>query len=171
MSPRFALRPATDADMLTVLRWRNHPEVRQVMFTDHEIAEAEHRAWWQGALQDPRYRLLICQWQGADVGTVNFSAITPEHCDWGFYFDPEAFEGLARLQAWHEMEKASLAYARDTLGCRRIRCEVFAFNTAVLAMHQRHGFQECGRYSRQRGGESLLVIQLERSLRDAAPTT
>lgn len=47
MSPRFALRPATDADMLTVLRWRNHPEVRQVMFTTHEIAEAEHRAWWQ----------------------------------------------------------------------------------------------------------------------------
>ena len=40
------LRPATDADSADVLRWRNHPEVRAVSLTRHEITEEEHEAWW-----------------------------------------------------------------------------------------------------------------------------
>ena len=45
------LRPAAEADRDRVLAWRNHPQVRAVSLTQHEITPAEHAAWAQvGAL-------------------------------------------------------------------------------------------------------------------------
>lgn len=40
------LRPMTEADLAQVLAWRNHPDIRANMYTQHEITMAEHRAWW-----------------------------------------------------------------------------------------------------------------------------
>jgi len=164
-TPPMILRPATAADCARVLVWRNHPAVRQVMFTSHEIGTDEHAAWWQRIMADPSYCLLILNWQGQDCGIVNFSAIdrVAGSCDWGFYFNPDAFsDGLARLKAWNEMEKASLAFAAQALGCTTIGCEVIASNAAVLSMHGRYGFRESGRYERRRDDAPLTVIRLER---------
>jgi UDP-4-amino-4,6-dideoxy-N-acetyl-beta-L-altrosamine N-acetyltransferase len=165
----FGFRQASDGDRVAVLRWRNHPDVRRVMFTDHEISEVEHQQWWERARSDARYRLLICQWEGRDVGVVNFSNIDDSSCDWGFYFDPDAFgRGATQLRAWRDLEEASLEYAAEILGCHELRCEVFAFNRAVLAMHLRHGFVEVGRYVRQRDSELQEVIRLARRLEPSA---
>ncbi len=60
------------------------------------------------------------------------------------------------------MEQASLAYARDALQARRIHCEVFAFNGAVLALHKGHGFVERDRYGRWRSGGHFDVVRLGR---------
>lgn len=160
-----SLRPAVDADCMTVLSWRNHPEVRRVMFTDHEIAEAEHRAWWQRATHAEDYRLLIIEHAGQPCGVVTFSrlAAAPDTWLWGFYLNPDGFaDGLERLRAWNGMETASLTWARDQLGCSELRCEVFTFNSAVLQMHLRHRFRETGRYLRNRGDTTLEVVQLAR---------
>ncbi|GAA5181615.1 hypothetical protein GCM10025771_28950 [Niveibacterium umoris] len=159
------LRRATENDLATILRWRNHPEVRRVMFTDHEITEAEHLAWWSRVHDDPAYRLLLIEHRDTPCGVVTFSRMDVAAATWlwGFYLDPEGFaDGLERLRAWNGMELASLAWARSELECVELRCEVFAFNTAVLQMHLRHRFIETGRYMRQRGSESLEVIQLSR---------
>jgi UDP-4-amino-4,6-dideoxy-N-acetyl-beta-L-altrosamine N-acetyltransferase len=164
---RTTLRPAHDEEFATVLAWRNHPEVRRVMFTDHEIPEAEHLRWWSRVMADPDYRLLVVEHDARPCGVVTFSRLSDaDHCWlWGFYLAPDAFaDGLERLRAWNGMEVASLAYARDALGCREVRCEVFAFNTAVLQMHLRHRFVETGRYARPRGDETLDVVKLARTL-------
>lgn len=160
----LTLRPASDGDSEMILGWRNHPEVRQVMFTNHRISPSEHAAWWRKAMADTRHRQLVMEWDGRPCGTVNFSNIDTANgcCDWGFYFDPDAFpDGLVRLRAWNEMEKQSMAYATNELHCPTIRCEVIDSNTAVLSMHRRYGFCETGRYQRIRGNEMLSVIRLQ----------
>ncbi len=40
------LRPMTVSDLESVLKLRNHPEVRRYMFTRHEIATEEHALWF-----------------------------------------------------------------------------------------------------------------------------
>ncbi len=169
---RTTLRPVRDEESATVLAWRNHPEVRRVMFTEHEIAAAEHAAWWTRVRSDADYCLLIIEHDECACGVVTFSRIA-DAADcwlWGFYLAPDAFpDGMERLRAWNGMEVASLAYARETLGCKDLRCEVFAFNTAVLQMHMRHRFSESRRYMRQRGDAELEVICLAQTLQHKAP--
>jgi UDP-4-amino-4,6-dideoxy-N-acetyl-beta-L-altrosamine N-acetyltransferase len=46
----LALRPVTEEDAPTLLRWRNQPEVARQMFTDHTIGPEEHAAWLARAL-------------------------------------------------------------------------------------------------------------------------
>jgi UDP-4-amino-4,6-dideoxy-N-acetyl-beta-L-altrosamine N-acetyltransferase len=164
-SPPTGLRPAIDADRDTVMRWRNHPEVRRVMFTDHLIRAEEHDAWWARVMASPDHRVLIIQYGGKDCGVVTFTRMeAPSTWSWGFYLDPDAFaEGADRLRAWNGMEVSSLAWAREQLQASEVRCEVFAFNTAVLTMHLRHRFRETGRYLRERNGEQREVVQLARA--------
>jgi RimJ/RimL family protein N-acetyltransferase len=162
------LRPAEAADGATVLGWRNHPAVRRVMFTDHLIGPDEHAAWWARVMASPDHRLLVVVHDGRDCGVVTFTRSRTEPAeagvwDWGFYLDPDAFpQPLLQLRAWSGMEQASIAWAEGPLQARRIDCEVFSFNAAVLALHKRHRFVERDRYMRERNGESLEVVRLWR---------
>lgn len=167
MKAASLLRAAIDEDAERILAWRNHPEVRRVMFTDQLISASEHAAWWAHQRANPDYRLLVIEHGGEPCGVVTYSRIAEREACWlwGFYFNPEAFsDGTERLRAWASMEQAAIDYARDQLACRTLCGEVFAFNTAVLAMHLRYRFKETGRYLRQRGEASLEVVQLERAL-------
>lgn len=166
------LRAATDADVARILAWRNHPAVRRVMFTDHQIQPDEHVRWWTRVSRSVDHVVLILQHAGRDCGVVTFTRDDDEaaggdpHGDtwsWGFYIDPDAFPaGAEQLRAWSGMEQASLAHARDALQARRIHCEVFAFNGAVLALHKRHGFVERDRYWRSRSDGHFEVVRLGR---------
>lgn len=164
-----SLRPTAAADRDMVRLWRNRPAVRQVMFTSHEIGADEHAAWWQRVMASDRHRVLVVTHRDRDCGVVTFvhEADHPQAgtWTWGFYLDPEAFaHPLEQLRAWGGMEAASLHWARDALQARQILCEVFSFNAAVLTLHRRHGFTECGRYQRERDGQALDVVQLCRDL-------
>ena len=53
------LRPATDADSADVLRWRNHPEVRAVSLTQHEITEEEHAAYWAATRESDAREIYV----------------------------------------------------------------------------------------------------------------
>ncbi len=159
------LRPADDADAARILAWRNHPAVRRVMFTDHLIQPDEHAAWWSRVRLSPDHRVLVVVHGGIDCGVVTFTrhATQPDTWLWGFYLDPDAFsQPLQQLRAWSGMEQQSQRWAERELLARRIDCEVFAFNTAVLALHRRHGFVELDRYVRARGDEQLEVVRLYR---------
>lgn len=168
--PVTRLRPAADADCAQVLAWRNHPSVRRVMFTDHLIGPDEHAAWWQRVMASADHRVLIVVHDGIDCGVVTFTrskAAAPDEgvWDWGFYLDPDAFgQPMQQLRAWSGMEQQSIDYAQGELQARRIDCEVFAFNAAVLALHKRHRFVERERYPRERGGERLDVVRLYRTM-------
>lgn len=173
MASTTRLRPAEAADSATVLAWRNHPAVRRVMFTDHLIGAEEHAAWFARVLASPDHHLLILVHEGRDCGVVTFTRSKTEGTeagvwDWGFYLDPDAFpQPLLQLRAWSGMEEQSIAWAQQQLQARRIDCEVFSFNAAVLALHKRFRFTERDRYARERGGETHEVVRLYREFAPA----
>ncbi|BCJ44034.1 hypothetical protein GCM10010168_68370 [Actinoplanes ianthinogenes] len=147
------LRPATDSDRDQVLNWRNHPAVRAVSLTTHEIQPAEHAAWWATHSGD----VLIYEEDGVPAGVVIFTGAT-----WSFYLDVEGL-GPRLLPAWMRLEKEAVEYAFGTLGLPRLGGETLEENTQVLALHRRFGFRETRRYERLVDGVPKTVVWTERA--------
>ena len=82
------LRPAeaSDADML--LAWRNDPVTRAACISQEPVARADHVAWLERTLTNPKRRLLIIERAGVGLGTARFDydeptefsiTVAPEH--------------------------------------------------------------------------------------------
>ena len=147
------LRPAAYADRDLILPWRNHPSVRAVSLTTHEIRPEEHARWWEKRWAD----VLIYETDdGTPAGVVIFDGNT-----WSFYLDVAGL-GDRLLAAWMRLEKEAVEYAFGTLGLQTLGGETLADNEQVLALHRRFGFRETRRYERLVDGERKTVVWTER---------
>lgn len=134
------VRPMGHADLEQVLAWRNHPEVRRHMYTQHEIALDEHQGWFERTLLDPRKHLLIFESGGQPLGLVNFSElVSGVIADWGFYAAPDAPQGSGR-----RLGRTALDYAFTQLRLHKICGQVLAYNERSVRLHQALGFQQEG---------------------------
>ncbi|MBB2945191.1 hypothetical protein FB565_004924 [Actinoplanes lutulentus] len=148
------LRPARDSDRDLVLGWRNHPSVRAVSLTTHEIQPAEHAAWWAARSGNV---LIYVDDNDVPAGVVIFNGTT-----WSFYLDVEGL-GSRLLPAWMRLEKEAVEYAFGTLGLTTLGGETLAENKQVLALHRRFGFRETRRYERIVDGVPKTVVWTERA--------
>ncbi len=134
------IRRMVPDDLERVLAWRNHPEVRKYMYTQHEISLAEHARWFERASQDARKHLLIVERNGDALGFVNFSlAGAAAIADWGFYVSPDAPGGSGRL-----LGQTALAHAFGPLALHKVCGQALAYNERSIRFHLRQGFQQEG---------------------------
>lgn len=135
-----SLRPMTREDLLRVLAWRNHPDIRSVMLNRHEISLAEHRAWFERASCDPTKRLLIFDEGGNALGFVSFTGIRGGGiADWGFYTAPDAAKGTGR-----RLGISALNLGFGEIGLHKICGQALAFNEASIRFHRMLGFRQEG---------------------------
>jgi UDP-4-amino-4,6-dideoxy-N-acetyl-beta-L-altrosamine N-acetyltransferase len=135
-----SIRKMTADDLDVVLAWRNHPDIRRFMYTQHEIKLEEHQAWFKRASIDTSKHLLIFQINGAAQGFVNITELgVPGVADWGFYIAPEAEKGTGR-----ELGKAALDYAFKMLQLHKICGQALAYNERSIKFHLDMGFQQEG---------------------------
>jgi len=135
------VRPMTAADVAPALAWRNHPAVRAVMFTQHEITLEESRRWFELASADPLRHLLIFEQGGVPTGFAGLArrADAPAEADWGFYVAPDAPRGSGTA-----LGLAVLEHAFGALGLQAAHGAVLAFNDRSLRLHERLGFRRSG---------------------------
>jgi UDP-4-amino-4,6-dideoxy-N-acetyl-beta-L-altrosamine N-acetyltransferase len=134
------LRPMTAEDLDQVLAWRNHPEVRAVMFVQQEISFEDHSKWFARAHEDKRKHLLVFEVAGIPSGFVNIAEQAHGRvADWGFYKAPDAAKGVGR-----RLGQAALAYAFDTLGLHKICGQVLSYNERSVQFHASLGFCQEG---------------------------
>lgn len=131
--------PITDDNFRKILSWRNEPNVRKNMYTQHVISEKEHETWWKKTLNDPAQRYFIYQLNDLELGLVAFTQIDmiKKNASWAFYAAPDAPRGVGT-----KMEFLALEYAFGELGLESLNCEVLSYNTPVIKLHQRFGFLE-----------------------------
>jgi len=166
------LRPANDSDTDRIRQWRNHPQVRAVSMSTHEITPAEHQAWFATARADPSRQVLIYEYFGTSAGVVNFTDINPASrtATWGFYLDVDGLEERGEtLPAWMAVQREAVAYAFDTLELDTLAGEVLAHNTVVRRMNKRLGFAEGEPATTVVNGADVLVypIRLTRAEHEA----
>ena len=135
------VRALSEGDLEMLRGWRNAPEVRLRMYTQHEISPEEHRRWWEAKSRSERDRLLIFSQGGRPCGFFAFSEIHPDWrtASWAFYAAPDAPKGTGS-----RMEMRALDMAFGELGLRKLCCEVLSSNPGVLALHLKHGFVQEG---------------------------
>lgn len=127
-------------DLERVLAWRNHPDVRRFMLTQHEITFDEHLHWFERAQQDSRKHLLIFETDAQPLGFVNFSELAIGGiADWGFYIAPEAPKGSGRL-----LGHAALEHAFSQIQLHKVCGQALAYNARSIQFHQTLGFQQEG---------------------------
>ncbi len=140
MSDACRIRPMTAADLDRVLTWRNHPDVRRYMLTQHEIAVEEHRQWFQRASADASRALLIVEEHGLALGFVHFSGVAPGAAsDWGFYAAPDAAQGSGT-----KLGVTAINFAFLELKLHKICGQALDFNEASIRFHRKLGFQQEG---------------------------
>lgn len=135
-----AMRAPSAQDSERLLAWRNLPEIRRWMYTDHEIARDEHARWFAGMLADPSRTYWIIELDGAPVGLANLADTSPIHgrTAWAYYLAEPSVRGRG-VGAWVEFFVIEHVFA--TLGFNKLTCEVLVENEAVWKMHEAFGFQ------------------------------
>lgn len=135
------LREIEEADLETVLRWRNSERVHRVMFSDHKIAPDEHRRWFDGLKDKPDYKFfIICDAASKkSIGIINWKIDRAKNsCEIGIYIGEEAFQGKGHAGDAIEIAAAHL-FEKEKMN--EIVTQVFAFNTQAIRFYEKHGFQ------------------------------
>lgn len=134
------IRPMVHADLGLVLLWRNHPDVRRYMKTQHEIGLDEHQHWFERAVSDSQKHLLIFELDQQPMGFVNFNGVGQGGIvDWGFYAAPEAPKGTGR-----RLGTAAIDYAFFHLKLHKVCGQAFAYNQRSIQLHLSLGFLQEG---------------------------
>lgn len=134
------IRPVLSADLEQMLVWRNQPQVRAYMLTQHEISLDEHRQWFERCSKDPSRRLMIVEESRTPLGFVGFSGVEiGAVANWGFYAVPEAVKG-----AGTKLGLTALEFAFDELLLHKVCGQALGFNEASIRMHQKFGFRQEG---------------------------
>lgn len=130
------IRLVIENDLPMVLAWRNHPDVRRFMFTQHEISLDEHHRWFEKASRELSKRLLIVECEQQPIGYVQFSNVSEGGIsDWGFYARPDAAKGTGR-----KLGVLALNYAFRNLNLHKVCGQAITCNKASIAFHQSMGF-------------------------------
>ena len=160
------LRPLELGDIVRVREWRNLPEIRAWMYTDHEIPVEEHARWFGQAMSDETRRYWIIEFEGRPVGLTNLYEMVPSNgtASWAIYLaDPGARgRGVARSAT-----EAVLAAAFGELRLHKLTCEVLATNEAAIRLYERSGFQrDCLLRQHVRKGDERVDVITMSLLRD-----
>ncbi|WP_412852676.1 UDP-4-amino-4,6-dideoxy-N-acetyl-beta-L-altrosamine N-acetyltransferase [Ectothiorhodospira shaposhnikovii] len=130
----------SENDLEYVLRWRNHPDIRRFMLSQHEITLAEHQAWFGRASRDEARALLVIEEHGQPRGCVIFSGVHKNAtAEWSFYSAPGNPAGTGtRICA------EALNFAFNELDVHKVAGKVLDFNHPSIRVHQRLGFTQEG---------------------------
>ena len=151
------LRLMEEADLPTVLEWRNSPRVRDHMFTRHVISMEEHRAWFESLSEDVSKQWYVhLDAHDRMDGVVGFSSIDLEgrSASWGFYTGNDAAPGTGLALGIDALNEAFGPLHLETLFA-----SVLGDNDRSHNFHRRLGFTEydCQKDGHTDGDETMDI--------------
>jgi len=155
------LRDLAPGDSDNLFAWRNLPDIRRWMYTDHEIVREEHDRWFAAASKDPSRKYWIVELDGRPVGLANLADIVPAHrkATWAYYLADAAVRGRG-IGAYVEFLVIEHVFSKLKLG--KLWCEVLVDNKGVIKLHETFGFQREALFRQHvvKGGEPQDVAGL-----------
>ena len=157
-----AIERISQGDKASLLQWRNDPAVSKWMYTNHEIGEAEHNAWFDTMLADASkvyWKIVV---DGVAVGAIFLTSISDHGstCEWGMYLADVDVRGKGVAQAACAL---SFRHAFTDLGMKVVKCEAIAQNEDAIGLYESVGYVRTGVQAPavKRGDEMLSVVTLE----------
>ena len=121
-----------------ILEWRNHPNIRQWMFTNESISLNDHLKYIDSLnTRDDRSYFLIKK-ASKPIGIMDFTNIDHlnKTTEFGLYADP-ALKGVG-----NQLMESVINYAFNTLDLKKLIAEVFEENHAAIKLYKRYNFKE-----------------------------
>jgi RimJ/RimL family protein N-acetyltransferase len=159
-TPDLLLRPASEADVRLLRKWRNDPEVRAASRNIAEVGDEEHAAWLEEVLADPYRHLLICEFDGAAVGQVRFDRRGEGRYEISIVL---AAEARGRGLSAH-LISAAVEWLRTSFPGSEVEAHVREANARSLSTFRRAGFCRAGE-----AGDGFLVLLAPIDGADATP--
>lgn len=140
---KTTLHPISNDDCERVWLWRNREDVRRYMYDQHEIQWADHQRWFDRMIIASNSVYWIIAINGIKAGVACLVNIDQNHhrASWAFYIGEPHLRGAG---AGAIVEYFVTDYGFNTLNLNRIECEVLAWNTPIIRMHQKFGFRHEG---------------------------
>jgi UDP-4-amino-4,6-dideoxy-N-acetyl-beta-L-altrosamine N-acetyltransferase len=138
------LRKIEEKDLELILKWRNHPLIRQNMFHQEVISLESHKAWfYRESGKDNCCWLIYSDAEGKLTGVIYCTAIDNKnsHGFWGFYAAPDARPGTGTL-----MCTEGLNYFFEKYELNKINAEVIEANKRSHTFHKKMGFNVEGEF-------------------------
>ncbi len=150
------------ADKASLREWRNDPAVSKWMYTNHEIGEEEHNAWFDAMLADESKVYWKIVADGVAVGAIFLTGVSSKgsSCEWGMYLADVNAHGKGVAQAACAL---SFRHAFNELAVDVVKCEAVAQNENAIGLYESVGFVRTGLQNDavKRGNEMLSVVTLE----------
>lgn len=132
---RMQLHRATMDDVLDVLVWRNDADSIAVSKTPKPVEEADHRQWFQRAIDDPNRLILIAVDGDRKIGMVRF-----DRCEASWLVSinlapSERDKGYGRA-----VLAAGIAHHRAMVGPSQLSAEIKQDNVKSLRLFESLGF-------------------------------
>lgn len=143
------LRPLNkETDLPRALVWINDPDIRANLANILPKTKKDEEAWFDRPASDKEIVFAIDTAEGEFIGVMDIHAI-----DWrngiattGALIGESDYRGKGYGT---DAKMALLGYAFNTLGLRKIRSEVYAFNTRSIAYSLRCGYKKEGRLKKE----------------------
>jgi len=134
------LKKIEEKDIETVRLWRNSPDVAKYMYSDEIITQEQQQQWYHKIKNDTSCCYWIINYKDQPVGLASINNISElfSSCYWAFYLGDTSIRGAGIGTI---VEYKVIEYVFNELKLNKLRCEVFAFNTAVIQKHEKFGFR------------------------------
>lgn len=133
-----------------MVEWRNDPFVSRFMIDQSNFTLAKQIEWFDKIKADKSRQqfIIVRNKSGESIGVVNLMRIVKENnnCYWGFYIGDQNF----RMGGYAiEAEFLILQYAFHVLEMNKVYCETLSYNSKVISVHKKFGFNIEGELKKQ----------------------
>jgi len=131
-----SLRPVAEKDIRKIFDWRNHPDVRKMMFNDRLLTIQEHEAFWKKRLASKPMLVWMVVADGKDAGVARLDKKEDSY-EVDILVDPSMQGkgiGTASLELLVKKAKES--------GAMKLSARVKPENDASKGIFKRNGFVE-----------------------------
>lgn len=134
----------SDEESALVLQMRNSDAVRLKMYNQDIIFGDDHKKWMQSLAEKSDCRYFLVYADDKPIGVVDFTSITRDSCEWGYYLSPNMqLSGFGVL-----LEYYAIKYAFEKLTVTQLYCAVLDSNKNVYNTHTKYfGFVADEKYS------------------------
>ncbi len=121
--------------------WRNRPEIRSNMLTQHIISEKEHSQWLDSLKKRKDRIVWIIYYQGIPIGSCYLHDIKydQKQSEWGYYIGEGEYRGKG-LSKFILSELMNISF--NQLGLEKLITSVLKHNRRAYQIYQKFGFVE-----------------------------
>ena len=145
----------SDNEKRMVLEWRNHPNVKEWMYTSDNIALEAHLSFIDSLKHRSDKRYFVVKNDKDYLGVIDFYNIIDDSCEFGLYVNPFAHtRGIGK-----ELLTQSILYAFNALNVQTLVLEVFCNNTKAIHLYEKYGFTPVG--TKTFNKNEIIIMELK----------